>query len=695
MNLKTTYSPRGANANFSMGMSGETGGFALQQSKLSMQDVYIGYKEGETVYCLPYSKLDDSNKEAFAQNQSERKLKLRYFNNDEIVRNQHLATDSYKAGKLEFEIMTPVDGIPNPDTSPSREVKYKIAPSIIAKLTIDNRMGKEDISAFFGVGPTEGKYILDHETNGDLVGIASLNGYAFATLPSDNVQVFGDFNVLDLYERPEILEFLLAPMGGININVPAGEIGVLDIAFAWYAKGIVTAGIKKAEYYYTNYFSDIKDVLFYTLDNYDKYYNEAKKHDKYLESKNLNKHRKFLFTQAIRSYYASTMLFDWGGRAEWVVNEGSFMMLNTFDLTIDHLFFELDKNPWVVKSQLNSFADDYSYYDKVHHPDYPDQLFDGGISFTHDQGVGNVFSQRHYSSYEVKNQKGCWSYMTQEQLCNFILCSAMYIHKTSDFKWLKKRQNIIKDCLISMQNRDHFDPDKRDGVMDLDSDRCGKESEITTYDSIDHSLGQSRRSLYLAVKSFASYVALEYMFEQLGEDTLEQLQASKEAATLCANTVSSYFDEELGYIPSLLDGKDKIATIPAIEGLIYPYMLGKLEYLSVDGGFSDLITKLKTHIKTVLIDKKLCLFNDNGWKISESSINSWVSKIFLNQYIAENVLDIDFKGMEKEFDKAHANWWIVGCPTNPGIDQIFKGTQEERNFHYPRAITSYLFVKGK
>jgi hypothetical protein len=66
-----------------------------------------------------------------------------------------------------------------------------------------------------------------------------------------------------------------------------------------------------------------------------------------------------------------------------------------------------------------------------------------------------------------------------------------------------------------------------------------------------------------------------------------------------------------------------------------------------------------------------------------------VSKIFLCQFIAERLLAVP---ADPAADRAHANWWRHGCPTNPGIDQIFAGTTPERSFHYPRAITSYLWM---
>jgi hypothetical protein len=85
------------------------------------------------------------------------------------------------------------------------------------------------------------------------------------------------------------------------------------------------------------------------------------------------------------------------------------------------------------------------------------------------------------------------------------------------------------------------------------------------------------------------------------------------------------------------------------------------------------------------------VFDDDGWKLSTHSINSWVSKIFLAQHVAERILNIP---ADPRADKAHADWLQLGCPSNPGIDQIFEGATPEKKFFYPRAITSYLWGCG-
>lgn len=63
-----------------------------------------------------------------------------------------------------------------------------------------------------------------------------------------------------------------------------------------------------------------------------------------------------------------------------------------------------------------------------------------------------------------------------------------------------------------MVNRDNPDPLKRRGIMQLDSSLTEGGSEITTYDSLDPSLGQARGNVYLAVKCWAAYVLMSNFF---------------------------------------------------------------------------------------------------------------------------------------------------------------------------------------
>jgi len=155
--------------------------------------------------------------------------------------------------------------------------------------------------------------------------------------------------------------------------------------------------------------------------------------------------------------------------------------------------------------------------------------------------------------------------------------------------------------------------------------------------------------------------------------------------------MTAAFDEKLGYIPALMDGKDTSAIIPAIEGLSYPQNFGMEEEVSFEGPFAAYVKALRRHFEGVFRPDR-CFFSDHGWCLSASSINTWMRKIFLCQYVARDILKVDFGAEGPMHDRAHAHWWQVVCAGRPGIDQYSWGNPYGRGFHYPRAITAVLWL---
>ena len=75
---------------------------------------------------------------------------------------------------------------------------------------------------------------------------------------------------------------------------------------------------------------------------------------------------------------------------------------------------------------------------------------------------------------------------------SWLCCATVYVTQTGDNAWLETRWPVFEKCFGSLLRRDHPDPKKRRGLMQLDSSRCAGGAEITTYDSLDVSLGQAR-----------------------------------------------------------------------------------------------------------------------------------------------------------------------------------------------------------
>ena len=161
--------------------------------------------------------------------------------------------------------------------------------------------------------------------------------------------------------------------------------------------------------------------------------------------------------------------------------------------------------------------------------------------------------------------------MSYEELTNWVLCAGLYVSHTNDMKFLKEQAETIERCFESLLNRDNPNPELRNGLMGYDSSRTEGGGEITTYDSLDHSLGQARKNVYLGGKCWASYLSLEKLFKLLDNDSLATL--AHDAAKLTAKTLENAFDPNLGFIPAVLENGNQSAIIPAVEALIYPYKI--------------------------------------------------------------------------------------------------------------------------
>lgn len=695
------HSPIGAFSSFTLGFPGAGGGLDLELGRSPKQNIYIGAevldKKG-TYQAFPFFAYqeDDESKRYDIENMDPDPDKPNIIfpiSKDKIKRNFQLGTDTWESEDLSFTIYSQVEGVPDPKAANEEELKSTILPAVLAELTVDNTNGTRNRRAFFGYQGSD-PYSSMRRVDDTMDGFAGIGQGRLTAIVSNNPDIksamhFSLENILTTPEE-ENWTFGLGPLGALVMDVPAGEKRTYQFAICFYRGGIVTAGMDTS-YYYTNFFNNIESVAEYALKNFDPLADRAKNANKKIDSTNhLSEDQKFMLIHSIRSYYGSTQLLDNYGEPFWVVNEGEYRMMNTFDLTVDQIFYELRMNPWTVKNELDMFVQRFSYEDTVRFPN-DDTEYPGGISFTHDMGVANTISRPHYSSYELYGLDGCFSHMTHEQLVNWVLCAALYVSHTEDKEWLDANLEIVERCFDSMLNRDHPEPDKRNGLMGLDSSRVMGGAEITTYDSLDVSLGQARNNIYLAGKIWASYIALERIFAE--NERTELAKIAGEQAEKCAATIVEHVTEA-GYIPAVIGEGNDSKIIPAIEGLIFPYFTNCKDALDVNGRFGAYIQALKTHFETVLTEGN-CLFEDGGWKISSTSNNSWLSKIYLCQFIAREILGWNWDEKGAKADATHVEWL-----THPELsiwswsDQIIAG-EIAGSKYYPRGVTSILWLEEK
>jgi len=680
------HSPVGAFASFTLGHPGKKGGLGLEIGGPADENIYIGMEGRRAgVYeALPFfeGSEDESKRYDVAAVGGESGAEPVAFPKKKVTRTFGACVDEWAAGDLRVRVYSPVKGVPDPARAGRAAMMEALVPAVFVEIEADNSAGRKARRVFFGYQGGD-RYSAMRRMD-DLCPFAGVGQGTRTAIVSDSEGVYSGlgFTAGKCLEpgRRENLVFGLGGTGMLMAEVAAGERAVFRFAVCFYRGGEVTSGMP-ARYFYTEYFSSIEEVSKYALANFERQKKLALEFEGRLGR--LAEDRRFQLAHAIRSYYGSTQFLLAGDEPWWVVNEGEYRMMNTFDLTVDHLFFEMEMNPWAVRNQLEWFVKRFSYRDKVRLPgdsrEYP-----GGISFTHDMGIANHVSKPGYSTYELFGLDGCFSHMTHEQLVNWVLCGVTYAKGAGDTKWLRTRMPVFEDCLVSLLRRDHPEPKLRDGVMSADSSRCLGGAEITTYDSLDVSLGQARNNLYLAVKTWAAYLGLA---EVLPRGSRSAAEAALQAAR-CADTVASHLRED-GFIPAVMGEGNDSRIIPAIEGLAFPLVWGLGDALDFRGQYAGFLGALKRHLATVLVPGT-CLFKNGGWKLSSTNDNSWLSKIYLCQFVAERVFRLQ---PDARADAAHRAWLVD--PRNAYFawsDQMVNGVASGSKY-YPRGVTAWLWTR--
>ena len=715
------HSPMGAFMSFTCGCPDTGCGLGVEIGKPANQNVFVGIKQGERrsdapIQCLPFFRDAGaqanaaSNYDVENPNAAEAMRGLEAIPLDQVKRHYGWASDAWAAPGFTFRIYSPFGTIPDPQTGDStiRAMRTALRPAIIAILEVDNRKGNDTVTGVFGIDFIDpGAHLLRDATEQRGPAFAFRRHMGIAAQleggkPGDQPQPMQKWSIAEGLSDPDPV-FVLGTCAGFSFEVQPGEKRTLVVAIGVYLDNIVTTGIE-SRYLYTRYFASLEDVLDSALTDYKLIRRAAESLDRELLVSHLSPDQQFQLAHATRGYYGSTQLLDVAGRPMWVVNEGEYCMLNTLDLSIDHAFWELRYNPWVVRNLLDQFAERYCYHAGV--KDRDGNAMPGGVSFTHDVGVNNHFTPPGYSSYERPELTGCFSYMTQEQLCNWVLLAGNYFAATGDRAWLGNNRELLAACAVSMKNR----ADCKTGIMSYDSTRCGSGSEITTYDSLDESLGQARANTYIAVKCWATWLALE----MLGVASVSEDGNDTTACTSPADRIADHLCQSAkpdGTLPAVLEidnpGYDS-RILPVIEALVYPdYWTHCLTQREADPVAHQrlisamghpFIQVLGQHTRQLLDDEQSrSIFDDGGIRLSSTSGNSWMSKIAICQYVIRNILhmtdnDEPMRKRMQQADRAHALWQIDGSAYWASSDQFIFGAAKGSRY-YPRMVTTILWLQ--
>ena len=698
MHYHTQHAPFGAFASFTLGLPGGRGGFGQSLAGPAGQNLFIGYRHVSSEakpsawLLLPFFQHASTSATAAFTGETVDSApvnsKPRMLDIAVVERQLGWASDTWRHDGFCLNIFSPFDRTTDPATMPRAEARLAFAPVVCAEIGFDNTQGTDEVELLFGLGDAGRPFRPLEDCAPDLCGFAVGSTFGFAARAGD---VAGRLQAFDLF-NPTIHDHrglhLLGGECGLLFRVPAGRHLRFPLALAFYQDGVVTTGLS-ARYYYTKLFSALEDVLHHGLEQHAHYTGIASKRDAELTAAPLDDNQRWLVAQATHGYLGSTQLLLHRGRPLWVVNEGEYRMINTFDLTVDHLFFELTWHPWAVRSALDLFASRYRYSDSLRLADGTE--VPGGVSFTHDMGVTDQFSPAGTSSYECTGLHGCFSQMTMEQLINWICCAVTYVEHTGDLAWLHRRSALLLDCAKSLRRRDHPDPAQRTGLLRHDSSRCGPGgSEITTYDSLDVSLGQARLNLYIAVKALAAWTLLERAFTRLdrGKDTA----AARTSADLAAAAISARFEAATGMFPAVFENHNQSRILPAVEGLVFPLFLGFSGELS--SRYPQLWSQLSSHLHHAL-QPGVCLDSESGaWKLSSTSANTWFSKIAIAQHIVRRLFPEADNADARRADAVHARFQ-QSAPLGrfAMVDQFHSATGADLGSrYYPRGVTAFLWL---
>jgi hypothetical protein len=694
----TQHSPFGAFASFTLGLVDAPGGFGHALRGPARQNLYIGFRASAKSdwNLLPYFTPPKSNEVAFVGELAVPQAPKNYRSLRPGDYNRQLgwASDTWHAGdeRFTFSLLTPFSRVPDPAKLRGEDARFHLAPLVCGFIEYDNRQGKTPAELIFGVGePDLGLHPLSDDAS-SLTGFSCGREYGYATKPGKGIELRQGFDVF----TPKFRDYRgLLVIGGetaLVFTVPAGQKKRFPLVLGFFNAGQITTGIESA-YAYTQHFDDLKDVLAHGLKHHTRYAKVARDRDDELSSSRLNADQQFLLAQSTHSYLGNTQLLWHRGKPLWVVNEGEYRMMNTFDLTVDHVFFELEWLPWAVRDTLDLFVRRYGYTDRIR---TSDRLAPGGLAFTHDMGVMNHFTPRGRSSYECDDVEGCFSHMTMEQLLNWILTAVTYAEKTGDRAWLRRNKNTLLACAQSLHRRDHPDAKQRDGILKHDSSRTGTHGwEITTYDSLDVSLGQARNNLYLSVKTLGAWVLLENAFARLG---LKKDSADARATSdLLARSITQKFEPDTGFFPAVFEKGNKSRILPAVEGFLYPLYLGYSDAIDPAGRFAPLFDQLRQHL-TQALQPGVCLDSTSGgWKMSSTSRNTWFSKIALAQHVIRELFPETLSEAAQAADRVHADWQRQpGCGAFAMCDQILSDTGVVcGSRYYPRGVTAWLWLLEK
>ncbi len=679
------HSPIGAYATFTLGYPGASGGFGQQQKLPGTQSVYVGVESDGVVRALPF--FDASVSPGIGQ-----------YAQSDVSRDFRVASDTFTTADFSFALYSPVRSVPDPtgepaapaflkagpltgiSTSGTHSIQDAVLPAIFAEMVIDNTAGTSQKVAVFAV-----------DAGNAAVLNAPMPGVTFGTGLSQTAIVTDDGSAV-AFAAPDLAQamkgnFGPGSIGGIAVVVPAGQSKTIRFALCFFSGGPITQG-RVTSFWYTQYYPTLASVVSAATTGLADRVASFAADNLLVDNAKITNNQKFLLSQAIHSYYGNTAFMqDQSGAPWWVVLEGQYQYMNTFDLSVDQQFFEIGMNPWTTRNVLDNSARHYSYQTGTELGS--GAVGAGGIAFTHDMGQWPTFSPDGTSAYEKPNVFGTFSYQTGEELTNWILIAGVYVAQTNDVTWFEQNTANFASVFSSLANRDDVSAANRDGIESYNATSVGTGDEITTYDSVGLGLTEAVGNSYLGGKAWAAYVILEGLLALSGR--LDLAAQAAVSAARAANTLVAHVTAQ-GYIASNVYNGETIAIIPVIEGLVYPYFADRQDAVSPNGIYGTFIRALQKHLNVVLANN-LCVYDNGGWRLDSQSDNTWLSKIFLNEFVGRQVLGQNIRASTNAADAESVVWLTQTTAARLAFSDQVIAQVPSASEYYPRGVTSIVWLQ--
>jgi hypothetical protein len=660
------HAPIGAYATFTLGGAGRTGGVRFGAGHPPRQDVLAGACAADGTWAaLPFfAPSEDDSLRAVAPHRVQRRFAA--------------TADAFAAEGVTLLIRSPAGPVPEPGVASEDALRDALLPAVLVELTVDNADGARARRGFLGLRPGGRVHVAEGAATGVVLEDAA-GGRAGLFCAAPGASAAAGARVGDVLDGPAGGS---GGVGALRFDVPPGARATHRLAVVFWHEGTVASGPGIAcSYWYTHLLGGLEDVARYALEHFDRLAARWDDAAAELDAAGLSGDQRFQLAHAIRSYHANTALLRTAdGRPVWAVMEGEFEFVDTLDLAVDQAFFELRQSPWTVRNVLDAYLERGAYRDRH------------GIGFAHDLGWFPAFAAPGASAYEQPRRPGRTVVMTSEELTDWTLTALLYVAQTGDEAWAERRRDALAACLDAILARDAGDGGERDGLVSAETERTGRfGDEITTFDSLDPSLRRVRRSAYVAAKQWAACAALARFFAARGDDAraaTARVQAGVTAGRLVAAVA------EHGYVPGRLAGDgepaDLTRDLPVVECLALALYAGV--DVAAGGEHAALVEALDRHLRAVL-RPGACLFADGGWKLSSAHDNSWLSKVYLCQFVARRILGLPWDEAGRRADAAHRAW-LTGPDDSAWAfsDQILAGRIHSSR-SYPRGVTAALWLE--